>query len=127
MSRAQNITRMVEDYTGVHQVLITPKENSVVIRCDDHHPGDPARKFPPVTLSHDKFMEIVPHNDMTKASFDNALERGDTYGLMVNPWAMSRLSRGGVPDTASKYQHTLNRQEPTSDDFNRSGMMSGRV
>ena len=127
MSRAQHIFMMVEDHRGAHQVLITPNENSVTVKYSDDHLGNPDLKFPPVTLSHDELMDIIPHNDMTQATFQNALERGDTYGLFVNPWAVSRLARKGVPTNPQKYQHTLNRQEPTSDDFNRSGVMSGRV
>lgn len=127
MSRAQQVYSMMEDHRGAHQVLITPHENSVVVKYSDDHLGNPDLKFPPVTLSHNELFDIVPHNDMTKASFQNALERGDTYGLFVNPWAVSRLARHGVPGEPTKYQHTLNRQEPTSDDFNRSGQMSGRV
>jgi hypothetical protein len=127
MSRAQNIFYMVEDFRGAHQVFITPGENSCTVKYADDHLGNPDLKFPPVTLSHDELFDIIPHNDMTQATFQNALERGDTYGLFVNPWAVSRLSRHGVPNNPQKYQHTLNRQEPTSDDFNRSGQMSGRV
>ena len=127
MSRAQNVHRMVEDHRGAHQVMITPQENSVTVRYSDDHLGDPALKFPPVTLSHNEFKDIITPNENTMATFQNALERGDTFGLFVNPWAVSRLARKGVPSTATKYQHTLNRQEPTSDDFNRSGVMSGRV
>lgn len=127
MSRAQQIHKMVEDHRGAYQVFVTPSENSVRIRFADDHLGNPDLQFPAVTLSHKEFFEVVPHNDLTKATFENALERGDTYGIFVNPWAISRLSRRGVPNTSTKYQHTLNRQEPTSDDFNRNGMMSGRV
>ena len=127
MSRARKLTEMMEDYRGAHQVFITPGENSVTVKYADDHLGNPDLRFPPVTLSHDEFKDIIQPNDLTMATYDNALERGDTFGIFVNPWAVSRLARKGVPDGAAKYQHTLNRQESTSDDFNRSGMMSGRV
>lgn len=118
---------MMEDHRGAHQVFITPGENSVNVRYADDHLGNPDLRFPPVTLSHHEFKDIIQPNELTMATYQNALERGDTFGIFVNPWAVSRLARKGVPNTAAKYQHTLNKQEPTSDDFNRSGMMSGRV
>lgn len=127
MSRAQEIFYIVEDSRGAYQVFVTPKEDSVVIRYADDTVGNPDLHFPPVTLSHEEFKDVIQPNELTTATFQNALERGDTFGIFVNPWAISRLARKGVPNTATKYQHTLNRQEPTSNDFNRNGEMSGRV
>lgn len=128
MSRAQEIFHIVEDFRNSYQVFITPNENSCRIKFSDDHLGNPDLQFPPVTMSHDDFFDLFNSNDNTKATFQNALERGDTFGLFTNANTISRLSRRGVPgDEPQKYQHVLNRQEPTALDHNRSGVMSGRV
>ena len=127
MSRAIEIRELCEDHRGAYQVFVTPDENHVRIRFADDHLGNPDLRFPAVTVSHKEFRELIDPNKLTEASMQVAMERGDTIGLFVSPYIVSRLARRGVPNTATKYQHTLNRQEPTSDDFNRNGMMSGRV
>jgi hypothetical protein len=127
MSRAQDIIQICETWRGAYQVLITPTEDGVCVRMVDDHLGNPDLRFPPVYVSHKEFFELIPHNENTMETFNYALERGDTYGLFINNWALSRLSRKGVPNTATKYQHTLNRQEPTTDDFNHLGSVAGRV
>lgn len=138
MSRAQEIKGMMyESYRGAYQVLITPMSDSVMVRFADDSIGNDHLRFPPVTLSHQKFFELVAHEPQTRATFDLALERGDTYGLFVNPWAVSRLARAGQPGdpnakegtghAPTKYHHTHSRQEPSDMTWARHGMMTGRV
>lgn len=132
MSRAQEIMNMCESARGAYQVFITPKEDTVIVRFADDHIGNDHLRFPPVALSHKSFFEVIPHQPQTKATFDLALERGDTYGLFLNPWAISRIARKGIPGgdlefAPRKYHHTHSKQEPTEATWARHGMMTGRV
>lgn len=128
MNRAQYIHQLCEDHRQAMQVLITPNAEGAVVRFTDDHLGNPDLKFPPVHLSQADLFKVIPHNELTMATYTNALERGDTYGLFVDPRVVSKLARMGNPDTKTlKYQHTLNRKYPTTQDYNRDGQMSGRV
>lgn len=127
MNRAQYIQQLFEEHRQAYQVLCTPDADGVTVRFMDDHLGNPDLKFPQVHMSQADFFKVIPHNDLTTATYDNAVERGDSYGLMVDPRVIARLARWGDPNTAAKYQHTFNKRETTTLDFNRNGMMSGRV
>jgi len=127
MSRATEITQIINEERAAYQVFITPSDDSVkVIFADDHTKNDDLR-FPPVVLSHSEFFEVIPHNENTQATFQMARERGDTYGLFVSPMVISRLARRGLPGEPEIYQHTVNRQFPTEAGWQRASMMDRRV
>lgn len=128
MSRATEITQMIYEGKRVaYQVLITPMDDSVKIMFADDYTENEDLRFPPVVLSHSEFFEVIPHNENTTATFQLALERGDTYGLFVSPMVVSRLARRGIPGEANVYQHTVNRQFPTEAGWQRASMMDRRV
>lgn len=127
MNRSQYITTLYEDHRAAYQVLITPTSAGAVVRFIDDHLGNPALKFPPVLMSQEDLFNVIPHNKLTQATHTNATERGDSYGLFVDARVIAQLAQWGEPHTATKYQHTFKRSYPTTLDFNRDGMMSGRV
>ncbi len=127
MNRSEHIQLLCEDHRGAFQVLITPDENGVQVRFNDDTLGNHDLRFPKVYMNHDDFFKVIPHNDMTTATFQNALERGDTYGIFVSQTVISDLARIGTPNTAARYQHTHIRRHETTDDFNRYQMMNARV
>jgi hypothetical protein len=127
MNRAQEITKLCEAQRGAYQIFVTPSDDSVNLRFADLPVGNDDLSFPPMTLSHSEFFEIVPHNELTDATFQNALDRGDTYGLLVSPVIVSRLSRKAVPATDGPFQHTVDRQFPTEADWHRASMRHRRV
>ena len=126
-NRSQYIQYLCEDHRSAMQVLITPDRDGVTVRFADDHLGNPDLKFPQTHFSHEDFFKVIPHNANTQATFDNALERGDTYGIFVDPRTVARLARWSTPNTQAKYQHTLNKRTETTDDFNRNGIVGGRV
>lgn len=128
MTKAEYLIGLCEEFTrSAVQILCTPQENGVAVRFNDDHLGNPDLKFPQVYMSHEDFFKVVPHNELTQATFDNALARGETYGIFVDPRVAARFARWGDPNTMAKYQHTHNKRHTTVDDFNRNGIMSGRV
>ena len=127
MKRSEKIILLCEERRSAFQVLITPDNDGVTVRFNDDHLGNPDLRFPQVHMSHADFFKTIPHNNMTQATFDNALSRGDTYGIFVDARVVARLARWGDPNTETKYQHTMNKRFTTTADFNRQGMMSGRV
>lgn len=129
MTKAEHLNALCEDLItrSAMQVLITPDEDGVTVRFNDDHLGNPDLRFPQVHMSHEDFFKAIPHNENTQATFDNALARGETYGIFVDPRVVARLAQWGTPNTQAKYQHTHNKRHQTTDDFNRNGMMSGRV
>jgi hypothetical protein len=127
MNRSQYIQSLCEEFRIAYQVLCTPDEDGVTVRFNDDHLGNPDLKFPQVHISTEDFFKIIPHNALTTETYKNALARNETYGIFIDRIAVSRLARRAVPNTQAKYQHTLNRQNQTTNDFNRDGIMSGRV
>ena len=129
-NRSQHILSLCEgfqDHRSALQVLITPDNDGVTVRFNDDHLGNPDLKFPQIHMSHDDLFKVIPHNANTQATFDNALARGDSYGIFVSPSVVARLARWGDPNTYAKYQTTMNKRFTTTDDFNRAQTMSGRV
>jgi hypothetical protein len=127
-TRAQYIQSLCEEHRSAYQVLITPNSEGARVRFMDDHLGNPDLKFPPVQMSTDDLFHVIPHNEMTHATFSNALARGESYGLLVDPRVIARLARWGTPEVATtKYQHTFNKRYQTTSDFNRDGIASGRV
>lgn len=128
MSRATKITEQIYEGKRVaYQVFITPMEDSVKVAFADDYTENDDLRFPSLMLSHSEFFEVIPHNENTNATFQLAMERGDTYGLFVSPMVVSRLARRGIPDEAQVYQHTVNRQFPTEGGWKRASMMDRRV
>lgn len=127
MSRAQYIRQLCEDHRTAMQVLCTPGPDGVRVQFIDDHLGNPDLKFPPVMMSREDFFKVIPHNELTQATYMNALERCETYGLLVDPRVIAKLSHWGEPNTSTRYQHTLNKKYSTTRDFNYDQMMNSRV
>lgn len=127
-NRAFHIRSLCEDMRQAYQVLCMPDAQGVTVRFMDDHLGNPDLKFPPVHMSHKDFLNVIPHNDMTMATYHNALERGDSYGLLVDPRVIAHLARWGDPTYPQRdYQHILNKRHTTDDDVTRDRMIAGRV
>ena len=130
MNRAQDIIQLFEAFEDTRKafmVFITPEQDYVKVKFADDHLGNADLQFPPVYMTPQKFFEVIPHNELTKATFMNALERGDTYGIYVDQNVIKHLARKGEPTDPQTYQHTLNRQVPSTPTFNRYGTMGGQV
>ena len=126
-NRARYITQLFEDHRQAYQVLCTPDSDGVTVRFMDDHLGNPDLKFPQIKFSKEDFFKVIPHNNLTEQTYLKALERGDSYGLLVDPRVIARLARWGHPNTSTKYQHSFNKRTETTADFNRYQTMSSRV